>query len=475
MPKVKNQFLSNVVTILGGTTSAQIIPIIASPLLTRIFSPADFGDYGLFIAIIGVFSVISSLKYDQAINLPKSNKNAINVLVLSLSITVILSLVVLILAIIFYSPLSKFIFNKNILQILWLLPLSIFISGIYQVLLNWSIRNEGFSTIAKSQLYKASTTVLGQVGGGLIISVSFILMFFQLLGQVAGSLKIFFHQKNNLKKNLKYVSKKNIIKQLIRYKNFPLFYSSSALLNTLSVQLPLFILAIFFSSTTVGYYTLAHRILASPISIIGTAVAQPFLQKGVENFRNNKLGEFSLAIFRLLLSLGLTPMIILALIAPELFSYIFGEEWVKAGLYVQLIAGWLLFVFISSPLSHIFTIMELQKENLYFNLIIFISRIFVLMIGGLLGNDILTIALFGLTGVIIWFIQILWLLNKTGIKKLIILRSIFNEIVYASPFIICALIAKSFAATVFLLFAFILIIFIVFSLLKIKEIKRLSI
>ena len=41
--KPKSEFSRNVLTLMTGTTIAQAIPIAISPILTRIYTPEDFG------------------------------------------------------------------------------------------------------------------------------------------------------------------------------------------------------------------------------------------------------------------------------------------------------------------------------------------------------------------------------------------------------------------------------------------------
>jgi len=50
--KLKSEFAKNVLTLMTGTTIAQAIPIAISPILTRIYTPEDFGVFALNILFI---------------------------------------------------------------------------------------------------------------------------------------------------------------------------------------------------------------------------------------------------------------------------------------------------------------------------------------------------------------------------------------------------------------------------------------
>ena len=74
--KPKSEFGRNVLTLMTGTTIAQAIPIAISPILTRIYTPEDFGVFALYISISTIFAVIVTGRYELAIMLPKKNKDA---------------------------------------------------------------------------------------------------------------------------------------------------------------------------------------------------------------------------------------------------------------------------------------------------------------------------------------------------------------------------------------------------------------
>ncbi|MFC3883392.1 oligosaccharide flippase family protein [Bacillus songklensis] len=296
------------------------------------------------------------------------------------------------------------------------------------------------------------------------------LMVGQILGQLPACLLLFRDiwkkEKNLIKKSVHFGSIKRL---LIRYKKFPLFSTWSSLMNTSSVHLPVLLLAVFFSPAAVGQYTLANRVLMAPVSIIGSAISQAFLQKAIEENRKERLGEFSLLVFRKLLAFGFIPLILLSIAAPELFNVAFGPEWEKAGLYVQFLSVWVLFVFISSPLSSIFNILELQKENLFFNSLLFLSRLIVLLIGGFLGNDVLTIALFGITGAILWFYHVIWLLKLAGVHFKVTITSLLTEAGVGLPFFLAAAALKFLIKSDVLLIVLLMAVLMVFVLYRFKE------
>nr|WP_274520339.1 oligosaccharide flippase family protein [Ectothiorhodospira sp. 9100] len=140
----------------------------ASPLLTRLYSPEDFGLLAVFAALLGILSVIASLRYQLAIPLPESDEEAAHVVVLGLIIVADMSLLATVLVIFFAQPIADVFNTPALASYLWLLPLALLLSGIYQVFNYWAIRVKAFTPIARTKLTQAIATVSVQLGGYLL-------------------------------------------------------------------------------------------------------------------------------------------------------------------------------------------------------------------------------------------------------------------------------------------------------------------
>lgn len=188
-----------------------------------------------------------------------------------------------------------------------------------------------------------------------------------------------------------------MINGLKRYKMFPLIDSSSALMNTVSWQLPAFLLAAFFSPVVVGFYALGMRTLQLPMSLVGSAIAQVFFQRAAEAHKSGNFATLVQGITELLLKIIVFPVMLLTVVGPELFSFVFGEVWIEAGNYIQILSLWIIFWFLYSPLSVIYVVLEKQKLGLWFNMVNLSTRFLSLLIGGMVGGVYLcTCSLFSL-------------------------------------------------------------------------------
>ena len=182
-----------------------------------------------------------------------------------------------------------------------------------------------------------------------------------------------------------------------RHKKFPIYSSWSILLNIISWQLPVLMLGAFFSPAVVGFYALGFRILQMPMSLIGGAIGQAFFQRAAKATGN--IASLVGGLFQRLLTVALLPSLVLAIIGKDLFIFVFGHNWSEAGVYAQVLALWALVWFISSPLSTIYIVLEQQNTELTINVIIFISRLVAIGVGGYFNSPRLAILLFAVGGI----------------------------------------------------------------------------
>lgn len=428
----KDSFFKNVSVLVGGTAGAQIIGILSAPILTRLYEPDDFGLLAVFVSLIALFTVLSSLRYELAIPLPKSEQDAANLTVLGLCIVALTSVVVFALTGIFGQTIVTIMDVKKLGEYLWILPLSVFFIGSYQVLSYWCIRQRKFGLIAKTKTRQSVVTAIIQLAGAQFGQVYLIAG--QVIGQSFGSFAL-------IKNAFKYVEFRNVkISELrrlaIRYKQFPLFSTPSGFLNAAGNQLPTLILAALFDVTAAGLFMLANKILMLPISMIGSSISNVFLSEAPKAQRENRLGGLVQRLFLKLVDISLVPSIILLLLGPRIFEFIFGNEWKEAGVLASWMSIWLFFVFISSPLNNIFVVLEMQKKSLIFNGILLSARVSAIILGSLTEDLVLTIAIYSVTSAICWLYFSIWVLNVSGSKAHSLINPICNKVIFA---IICCL------------------------------------
>jgi O-antigen/teichoic acid export membrane protein len=234
-----------------------------------------------------------------------------------------------------------------------------------------------------------------------------------------------------LRKN---ISWRGMLSGMKRYKKFPLIDSSSALLNTISWQLPTFLLAVFFSPAVVGFYALGFRILQFPMNLIGGAIAQVFFQRAAEARSDGSLPILVENVFHILLIIGIFPILVITIIGPDIFAIVFGDAWAEAGLYAQILSIWVFVWFISSPLSTIRIILEKQEFGMRITLLNFITRIISLVIGGISGDPKIALLLFAISGIFVYGYLNIKMMLFSGVRLITVSKDIFSSLKLFCPF-----------------------------------------
>jgi O-antigen/teichoic acid export membrane protein len=227
-----------------------------------------------------------------------------------------------------------------------------------------------------------------------------------------------------------------------RYKKFPLIDIWGALLNVISWQMPVLLLSAFFTPQIVGFYALGATVLRMPINIIGNAIAQVFYQRASEEKNKHGVSQIALNTFKRLVAIGLFPIFMICIIGQDLFAILFGDIWIQAGLYIQILSPWIFFTLISSPLSMLFLVFERQGSLFIMHSIILLTRFVALYMGGILGNVYVALGSFSLVGIIVYCGLTCWNMRLVGIPLYVFAATFFKYFFYFCPFALCLLFLK---------------------------------
>lgn len=380
--KPKSEFSHNVLTLMTGTTIAQAIPIVISPILTRIYTPEDFGIFALFLAIVGFFSVISSFRYEQAILVPKDDEDAINILALGFLINIFISIFLFLIVVVLHKEIANLVNNKDIEIWLWFAPLTIFFIGLFNLLTYWNNRKKHYANITKATIIKSIILAVSQIAIGMIKSGAAGLVGGQILSSIFSNMRLAKSLLNN-KKLLKSISKESILNQAKKYIDFPRFQAPHAVLNNLSSNLPTFVFSALFGIGIVGFYSLATRIVFSPLGILSNASAKVYNQKVSDLYNNSEdTYEFTIRFLKSLFKKIILPLIFIVVFAPTIFAFVFGENWREAGVYTQILFPWIVLNLLASTISFIPSLIGMQKKAF----IVSIFQVFLIAIAITIGG-----------------------------------------------------------------------------------------
>jgi len=371
---VKSEFGKNVLTIFSGASISQIIPFIISPILTRIYSPDDFGLLALFVSVFSIISIISTLQYEAAIVLPKKDEIAINLVALCFIITIIVSLLTLLTVITFNAKITGWLGNNNLSIWLYFIPIPIFLTGVFNTLNNWASRKKQFKRIAFRNISQSTATGGSKVLFGFLKLTNIGLIVGTLIGQFTSTYVLAWLTFKDDKKILKNIKKEKILAAAKEYRNFPKYVAWQGFFDMFNSSGTNFIISAFWGTHILGLYSFSLGIMQKPLSLIGSSVAQVYYQKASEDYNQGKniWAITKKLIFRLsLISIFIfTPV---AIGGPKLFSFVFGEEWLSAGIYARILIPWLMVRFIGSPITSSINIIGKQKSffklTLLFNIL----------------------------------------------------------------------------------------------------------
>jgi lipopolysaccharide exporter len=411
------RFAGNVARLASGTTLAQIVALATTPLLSRLYQPEAIGLAALFSSVVSILAVMVCFRYELAIMLPENAEEAGTVLMVSLASALLVSGILLPIALIADGPIASTLHAPSMASYVPFLPLAVLLSGWLLALTEWAVRRRQFRTVSLSVVIGAAATAAAQVaagalghrGGGALIAgtilgwgLSVCILLLPLLN--GGAV--------DLRRTLEWQRAWALMK---RYRSFPLVTTWTGFLNAGSWHLPSILLAGYFSSGVVGFYSLSNYLIRLPVTVVGQPLAKVFYQRAAVTSRDGAVGAVSDSTFRYALAIGLFPLLVLAVIGEEVFSVILGPRWSEAGVYAQILAPLGLMVLVSSPLNVIFNLLERQAIGLRIQTWIFVSRVGGLALGGLLGQPRLALAFFSGLGVLSYGHLVVTALKLAGV------------------------------------------------------------
>lgn len=398
----KSEFARSVLVLLTGTAFAQAIPLIISPVLTRLYSPDEFGAYAMYAAIVSVLLVMATGQYENAVLLPKKEQHAFSLVVLAGMLTAGFSVIVLVVVLCFGDFISNAM-GGHLGGLVYLLPVSVFATALLSVLSYWSTRKANYKRLSKNAVLNSSLNGGLSVGMGYASFSTFGLVLAQLGGLLVSTGLLFRDFRSQVrhfkvrKRGLAYVAK--------RYRKFAQVSIPHGLFSNLSNNLPALILTSYFSPAVAGFYFLAFRVAATPLTVVGNSLYQVFFQQlstaaCKKTFYNSKF----LRVNALLIPVFVVGWFLL----PALFSFVFGDAWAQAGEYTQTLLPLLYAKFISNVFaSAVYIYFERQVENFIFGVVINVLIAISLFCGAMVGDVKLALLIMVATNTLIIVVKLI--------------------------------------------------------------------
>lgn len=409
----KNEFVQGFLILFSGSTIAQAIPLLATIILARLFVNDVFGLFFLYSTTVTILSIIATLKYELAIVLPKNTSDSINLLVLSILVCILISTILLIFIIIFNKRIALLLGNDDIQPWLYFIPASVFFTGLFQSTNNWFLRQKKYKKISIARITKASTAAVGQTATGITKFNFFGLVPGLLAGQFISAFANVYICYKQIKPELKNISYSRIKKLANEHKNLPLFSTLISFSNSLSNQLPIILLTRYYGLTSTSYYGMAHRLVGTPMGLVGQSVSQMFFKKASDIYNSRSdLTTFLKKTYLNLFKVGIIPFSVLFIGAPVIIRIVLGNDWVEVSLYIRILIPWLFIGFLNSPVTHIITVLRKQQQMLVYEIALLTARFIALFSGYYFYNNVIfSVVLFSSVGVVFNLIMVFVLIR----------------------------------------------------------------
>lgn len=393
--KFANKYVQNFATIGIGTFIAQSIPVLVSPLLSRLFSPDEFGIFANYTAIMAFLVVINTGKYELGIILPKEHKDAINVVALSCFVLLVTTALILLLFLILGQFGSNIINYFSISPWIIFVPIGAFVANAYLILNEWYIRKGNYLGLSKNRITNtAGVSVVSLVFGAGKLSLG--LIWGQICGQIVSVFFAFKRIYFEDKKFIKYISWNKIWYYSKRFADFAKFIIPGQLINSTTGLLSVSIITYYFGLYEVGLIALVDRVFGIPINIFGNSMNDVFKRQIVDTYHEG--GDCLRVYKKVVLSLfimAIVPFIGIFFMSPIVFPFIFGQSWQQAGGYAQILCFMFFLNFISMPTRWVFMVAEKQKLELIWQIIFMFVTIGSLLAGTYTGDIKTTILFWG--------------------------------------------------------------------------------
>lgn len=365
---LRNHMFRHVAFLTTSSAAGRLVAFVSLPVITRIYSPSSFGQFSIFAATLGLLVPIATLRFSAAIPLPRHSGLAINLFFLCLITT---SAVALISAALLGSTML-FAEHLNVpgpSAYYWLIVVGLLGVGLFETLNAWALRRKKFKPIAIAQMSQsfwsvALKVVLGLLGlkaGGLILG--------HVVSMTAGVASLARATRGDIAKASRFVSFRRMRIASRRFAAFPKLRLPAQFLLAFASQFPILFVGFFYGKGVAGQIGLTLTCIAIPISLVGASLGQVFFAE-MAKLGKGQPEKIRDLIRSLLYSSGaliLLPVVVLALLGPGLFTFVFGEEWLLAGIFAQIFSLYLGVQFCAVPLVNTFSVFGDQKSFLVIN------------------------------------------------------------------------------------------------------------
>jgi O-antigen/teichoic acid export membrane protein len=418
--KQKGSFAQNFFVSFSGSAFATLLGVLLTPVMSRLYPPASYGQVAVFNSISSNLAAIGILTYQSAIPLPKTKEKALALVQLTVLLTVATFVLTMVPMLLFGSWIVQWLKVEQMGHWFYALPLLVAIFNLTLVMSSWYTRTKDFRTRAGVDV---ATTITGRVvtltygwwSHGHPAGLIFGDIMTKVTSFVGLSRSGIQHELRELRQTFSWQRIREVV---IEYREFPFYVLPGSYVSTLSAQLPIYFLTSGFGASVVGWYSFSATMLEMPVHLTGSAMAPVFYQKASEVYNDepHRLKDITLDLYNKLMYLGVLPLGILTVYGDWIFKVAFGARWEMAGVFTGYLGYYYIFKLTSQSTSMLYSVLGKQRYLLLSNIMLLLVRAAALALGVYLHNVDTTLLLFGLGSLACIFVIDMHILHLVGLS-----------------------------------------------------------
>ena len=369
-----SEFNNNVLRLISGSAIGNILIITTIPFITRLYKPDQFGLAQQFISYIAICVSITTLSYHIAIPLPKFSNKSKNLIYISFFLSLLMTTIIIFNS--FFDPFEIFTLNtiKPISSARFLFPIILFLSSALIIAEHLMIRLKAFGKLALSRATKALSMQVTTIAIGLLTG--------SYLGIICGyATGILVALCILISPMMKFITtfkgeKTSFINDMREYKKFPLYKTPSVFFNSISNELPILLLACYHPSESIGFYTIALRLLKVPLSLFSNSFYEVYFQNVSNNIHEHKGDSINifLSTIKKMMAISIVYIILIIIIATPLSENLLGSHWSNTDFMLRVLSIWIFFEVSYNSISSTFIICNRLEILLLLNITLLIFR-----------------------------------------------------------------------------------------------------
>lgn len=389
--------------------------LLCYPIITRLFTPTEFGAYTVFAALAAIVTSIAAWRFNAVIAIVRDDEEADRLLAICLYAVAATTFATGLVVAVFGARLTRLLNVENLTPVLWLLPVAVAFSGVYISFLGHNIRRSQFGAIAATKIHQSVFRGAAQIALGAAGAGAWGLVIGDIGGRIAGVARLVSRQtRQRVLPALLRITPAQLLETARKHRKLPIWSTWSTLFNELSLHFPLLILSAAYGREVAGWFGFATVILMGPLMLFAQAISSVFLSHARVADQNGTLPNYTLSIVRDLCTCVIGPLLLFALIAPAIFPIVFGEQWAFSGTIAQLLVPYAAVSILSSHAPHIVLLRRLQRSEFRFQFMLLLARLTVLIWGIATGGVLRTLTGFVVVNVVLLSGYALWLFHRAG-------------------------------------------------------------